>query len=440
MKHVTAEEQLIQKMAMENIQLLELQFTDLFGALKQIEVPVSQAKKALAGEMMIDGSSIAGFLSIEKSDMYVQPDFSTFTYREEHGVTIGSLLCNVKLANGKAFSGDPRSNLIRVLKQMEELGFDTFNVGCEPEFFLLKLDENGKPTRTLSDEAGYFDPASSDLATTCRHAITLRLQQQGFDIEALHHEVAAGQHEIDFKYKDALATADALLRFKEIVKKEARRHGYHATFMAKPFATLNGSGMHANVSLFKGPTNVFYDEQGADRLSDTARQFIAGILTHVAAFSAVTNPTVNSYKRLVPGFEAPSYIAWSTSNRSALIRIPDARGLGTRVEVRSVDPMTNPYLAMAVLLEAGLDGIRRELSVPDAVDDNIYHLSEDVLAERNIQSLPASLSEALQLMAKDAHVKSALGDHLFSAYLKAKKEEWQAYQTIVHEWEMARYL
>ncbi len=323
---------------------------------------------------------------------------------------------------------------------MEELGFDAFNIGAEPEFFLFKLDENREPTLELNDHGGYFDLAPTDLGENCRRDIVLELEEMGFEIEASHHEVAPGQHEIDFKYSDAIKHADDIQTFKLVVKTIARKHNLHATFMPKPLFGVNGSGMHVNMSLFNGKENKFYDTKGELELSKTAYQFIAGIIEHATNFTAVTNPTVNSYKRLVPGYEAPCYVAWSASNRSPLVRIPSSRGLSTRVEVRSVDPTANPYMALSVLLASGLDGIKRELEVPESVDRNIYVMNKKEREENGVKDLPSTLKEAMNLLEQDEVLVDSLGEHLFEHFIEAKDIEWDMFRTTVHPWEREQYL
>ncbi|WP_108669311.1 type I glutamate--ammonia ligase [Peribacillus acanthi] len=426
----------------ENVKYIRLQFTDILGTIKNVEIPVSQLEKALDNKMMFDGSSIEGFVRIEESDMLLYPDLDTwvvFPWTAEKG-KVARLICDIYTPEGTPFEGDPRANLKRVLKEMEELGFTDFNLGPEPEFFLFKLDEKGEPTLELNDKGGYFDLAPTDLGENCRRDIVLELEEMGFEIEASHHEVAPGQHEIDFKYADAITACDHIQTFKLVVKTIARKHGLHATFMPKPLFGVNGSGMHCNVSLFKGKENVFYDTQGQLELSDTARQFIAGIIKHAPNFTAVTNPTVNSYKRLVPGYEAPCYVAWSARNRSPLIRIPASRGLSTRVEVRSVDPAANPYLAMAVLLKAGLDGIKNNLTPPKPVDRNIYVMTKEERVEEGIVDLPATLYAALENLKSDEVIKSALGEHLLEHFIEAKEIEWDMFRTQVHPWEREQYM
>ncbi|WP_010093274.1 type I glutamate--ammonia ligase [Ornithinibacillus scapharcae] len=435
-------EEIVQKIKDENVRFIRLQFTDMLGTIKNVEIPLSQLDKALDNKMMFDGSSIEGFVRIEESDMYLYPDLDTFVvfpWTSEKG-KVARFICDIYNPDGTPFEGCPRYNLKRNLEKMTELGFDAFNIGTEPEFFLFKLDENGEPSLELNDHGGYFDLAPTDLGENCRRDIVLELEEMGFEIEASHHEVAPGQHEIDFKYSDALKHADDIQTFKLVVKTIARKHNLHATFMPKPLFGVNGSGMHVNMSLFKGGENAFYDTNGNLQLSDTAFQFIAGIMKHATGFTAVTNPIVNSYKRLVPGYEAPSYVAWSSSNRSPLLRIPNSRGLSTRVEVRSVDPSANPYLALAVLLAAGLDGVQNELTPPPAVDRNIYVMTREEREENHIVDLPGTLKDALSLLKQDEIIVNSLGEHLFEHFVEAKEIEWDMYRTTVHPWEREQYL
>jgi glutamine synthetase len=426
----------------ENVKFIRLQFTDILGTIKNVEIPVSQLGKALDNEMMFDGSSIEGFVRIEESDMKLYPDYDTwvvFPWTAEKG-KVARLICDIYNPDGTPFEGDPRSNLKRVLKEMEELGFSDFNLGPEPEFFLFKLDVEGQPTLELNDNGGYFDLAPTDLGENCRRDIVLELEEMGFEIEASHHEVAPGQHEIDFKYASALKACDDIQTFKLVVKTIARKHGLHATFMPKPLFGVNGSGMHCNMSLFKDGKNSFYDENGELQLSETARQFLAGTIKHATGFTAITNPTVNSYKRLVPGYEAPCYVAWSAQNRSPLIRIPASRGMSTRVEVRSVDPAANPYLAMSVLLAAGLDGIKNEMKAPKPIDRNIYVMNKEEREEAGIEDLPSNLSNALEVLKKDEVMVKALGGHILEHFIEAKEIEWDMFRTQVHPWEREQYL
>ncbi|WP_419958296.1 type I glutamate--ammonia ligase [Psychrobacillus psychrotolerans] len=433
----------IKKFVQEHeVNFIRLQFTDILGTIKNVEIPVGQLDKALDNKMMFDGSSIEGFVRIEESDMYLVPDLDTwvvFPWITGKG-KVARLICDVNKADGTPFAGDPRNNLKRVLKEMEELGFTSFNLGPEPEFFLFKLDAQGEPTLELNDHGGYFDLAPMDLGENCRRDIVLELEEMGFEIEASHHEVAPGQHEIDFKYADAVTACDNIQTFKLVVKTIARKHGLHATFMPKPLFGVNGSGMHFNVSLFKGKNNAFYDESAEIGLSETAMQFMAGVLKHVQSFTAITNPLVNSYKRLVPGYEAPCYVAWSGQNRSPLIRIPSSRGVSTRIEVRSVDPAANPYLAMAVILQAGLDGIKNKLTPPPAVDRNIYVMTEEERIENGIHNLPPTLHAAVQELGKNEIIRGALGEHIYANFVEAKEIEWDMFRTTVHPWEREQYL
>ena len=441
MKHYKKED-IIRLVKEENVKFIRLHFTDILGTIKNVEVPVSQLEKALENKVMFDGSSIEGFVRIEESDMYLRPDLNTFVifpWTVEKG-KVARFICDIARPDGKPFEGDPRSNLKRVLKEMEALGFTSFNLGPEPEFFLFKLDDQGKPTLELNDHAGYFDLAPTDLGENCRRDIVLELEEMGFEIEASHHEVAPGQHEIDFKYANAIEACDNIQTFKLVVKTVAAKHGLHATFMPKPLFGVNGSGMHFNLSLFEGEKNAFFDENADLQLSQKARSFMAGIIKHVHGFTAVTNPLVNSYKRLVPGYEAPCYVAWSAQNRSPLIRIPAARGLSTRIELRSVDPAANPYLAMAVILAAGLDGIRNGLTPPDAVDRNIYKMTRTEREESGIESLPASLEYALLELEMDGIIREAIGAHIFEKFTEAKEMEWDQYRTRVHDWERDEYM
>jgi len=425
----------------QNVRFIRLQFTDLLGAVKNVEIPVSQLVKALDNKMMFDGSSIEGYVRIEESDMYLYPDLDTwvvFPWVSED--RIARLICDIYKVDGTPFSGDPRFILRKVLKEAQEMGFTSMNIGPEPEFFLFKTDEKGNPTTELNDQGGYFDLAPMDMGENCRRDIVLTLEEMGFEIEASHHEVAPGQHEIDFKYANAIKAADQIQTFKLVVKTIARVHGLHATFMPKPLFGTNGSGMHCHISLFNGNENVFYDEADPLGLSETARYFMAGIMKHSRAMAAITNPTVNSYKRLVPGYEAPCYIAWSASNRSPMIRIPASRGLSTRVELRNPDPSANPYLVLAVVLKAGLDGIRNKTVLPPSTDRNIYIMSEKERIEDNIVSLPNDLREALDELIQSDVICDALGDHALTHFYELKEIEWDMYRTQVHQWEVDQYL
>jgi len=425
----------------QNVRFIRLQFTDLLGSIKNVEIPVSQLEKALDNKMMFDGSSIEGYVRIEESDMYLYPDLSTWVVFPWVATDrVARLICDVYMPDGTPFAGDPRGILKRALKEAEEMGFTDMNVGPEPEFFLFKTDAKGEPTMELNDQGGYFDLAPMDLGENCRREIVLTLEEMGFEIEASHHEVAPGQHEIDFKYADAISAADQIQTFKLVVKTIAREHGLHATFMPKPLFGVNGSGMHCHQSLFRGKENAFYDESDKLGLSDVARQYMAGILQHARAFAAITNPTVNSYKRLVPGYEAPVYVAWSASNRSPMIRIPASRGLSTRIEVRNPDPAANPYLALAVMLKAGLDGIKNKAKLPAPTDRNIYVMTEEERIEEGIPVLPWNLKEALDELVRDEVMCEALGDHALAHFYELKEIEWDMYRTQVHQWERDQYL
>ncbi|EPZ50872.1 type I glutamate--ammonia ligase [Alicyclobacillus acidoterrestris] len=442
MRKQYTKEEILNHAESSNVRYIRLQFTDLLGIVKNVEIPVDQLGKALDNKIMFDGSSIEGFVRIEESDMYLVPDYSTwlvFPWDTPQG-KIARLICDIHLPDGTPFPGDPRSVLKQTVERAKELGFSSFNVGSEPEFFLFKIDENGNPTDQVNDEGGYFDWAPLDLGENCRRDIVLTLEHMGFEVEASHHEVAPGQHEIDFKYTDALEAADNIATFRLVVKTVARQHGLHATFMAKPVYGINGSGMHAHLSLFKEDGNAFYDESDEMGLSVTARHFLAGILEHAPGFTAICNPTVNSYKRLVPGYEAPSYIAWSGKNRSPLVRVPAARGQSTRIEVRSPDPTCNPYLAIATLLAAGLDGIERNLPLAPPVNRNIYIMSDAEKEEVGIRSLPPTLNDAIDALAKDEVLREALGQHVLLHFIEAKKIEYNIYRTQVTEWEKDQYL
>ncbi len=440
MAKYTAEE-ILRRVRDENIEFIRMQFTDIFGQMKNVAITASQAEKALNNQLMIDGSSIEGFVRIHESDQYLYPDLDTFAvlpWQQGPGRE-ARMICDVYNPNGTPFVGDPRGVLKRALRQAAEMGY-TFHVGPECEFFLFQTDERGRPTITTSDEAGYFDLAPLDHGEATRRRICLTLEEMGFEIEASHHECAAGQHEIDFKYTDALTAADNIMTFKLAVKSLAQADGLHATFMPKPVYGIAGSGMHTNMSLTRNGENVFADPRDSRGLSREAYAFIAGLLEHVRSFTALTNPLVNSYKRLVPGYEAPCYLAWSASNRSALVRIPAARGASTRIELRSPDPSCNPYLALTACLVSGLDGIRRGLTPPAEISENIYAMDEKTRRGKGIQNLPGSLKEAVDLMLEDPLICGALGEHALKNYSEGKYKEWNAYWTHVSSWETQRYL
>ncbi len=428
----------------EKVRFLRLQFTDLMGALKNVEVPRSQFEKALDGQIMFDGSSIEGFVRIEESDMLLVPDLDTFSvnpWTSADGTRVARLICDVYRPDGNGFEGCPRLCLRRQVEKAEKLGY-TAVFGPEPEFFLFQRDAAGNPLVTEThDVGGYFDLTPVDRGEECRRDIVVVLEAMGFEVEAAHHEVAPGQHEIDFKYADAIKCADYVATFKFVVKKVALDHGLHATFMPKPIAGVNGSGMHCHQSLITSDgENAFYDESAEWQLSSTALAYIGGVLNHAKALVAITNPLVNSYKRLVPGYEAPTNIAWSEKNRSPLVRVPAKRGMSTRCEVRMPDPGCNPYLAVGAMLAAGLDGIDRELNPGPPVNKNIFTMSHREKRRLKIDELPGTLNEALKHLAKDKVLTEAMGDHIMENFHHAKDLEWQDYISSVHEWERDRYL
>ena len=411
----------------ENIHYFRLQFVDIFGFMKNVAIPRSQVEKALDGQMMFDGSSIDGFVRINESDMYLKPDYNTFTvlpWRNQDGVAAARIICDVAKSDGTPFEGCPRNNLKRVLAEAKEMGY-TMNVGTEAEFFLFEKDEDGRATTITNDVAGYFSLDPEDTGNDCRREIIETLEEMGFEIEASHHEVAEGQHEINSKYSDALTAADNTITFKWVVKSVAARYGLYATFMPKPIFGINGSGMHTNQSLFNADgTNAFFEEGAPLQLSEIAYQYIAGSLKNARGFAAITNPLVNSYKRMVPGYEAPVYAAWSASNRSALVRIPASRGLGTRTEIRCPDPTCNPYLAFAMMLNSGLDGVKNKMTPPPSVDKDIFKMTPAEMDDAGIQVMPGSLEEALEEFKKNPIAEATLGSHIFHKYIEAKEDEW----------------
>ena len=426
----------------EDVEFIRLQFTDIFGTLKNIAITSSQLEKALDNKCMFDGSSVEGFVRIEESDMYLYPDYDTFEifpWRPQQG-KVARLICDVYTPDGKPFEGDPRWILKKTIKEANEMGY-RFDVGPECEFFLFHTDDNGLPTTLSHEKAGYFDLGPNDLGENIRRDMVLTLEEMGFEIEASHHEVAPAQHEIDFKYDEVLKTADNIQTFKMTVKTIAKRHGLYATFMPKPKFGISGSGMHINMSLAtEEGKNIFADENGKIGLSDDAYHFIAGIMKHARGMSAITNPLVNSYKRLVPGYEAPVYIAWSAKNRSPLIRIPASRGNGTRVELRNPDPTANPYLVLALCLAAGLDGIKNKIEVPESVDCNIYEMTPGERRAAGIENMPADLKEAVDCLVADGFLCSVFGEHITTKYVEAKMKEWENYTTRVSQWEIDEYL
>lgn len=436
-------EDVLRLVAEYNVRFIRLQFTDILGIPKNVSISPRQLEKALNNELMFDGSSIEGFVRIEESDMYLHPDPNTFIiypWRTSEEGTVARMICDIYNPDGTPFAGDPRFVLKSALQEAANMGY-TFNVGPEAEFFLFHTSSDGTPTVVTHDKAGYFDLSPIDLGENARRDIVSTLEKIGFEIEASHHEVAPGQHEIDFKYSDALDIADKIITFKFVVRTIAQRHGLHATFMAKPIFGEAGNGMHMNQSLFdQNGQNAFWDPNTPTQLSQVVLHYIAGIMKHARALTAITNPTVNSYKRLVPGYEAPVYIAWSSRNRSPLVRIPAKRGLSTRIELRNPDPTCNPYLALAAVLMAGLDGIKNKLLPPEPCDRNIYEMTPLERWELGIGSLPGTLQEAMDDLSKDEVIKGALGPHVLDRYMEAKYHEWDDYRTKVHQWEIDRYL
>lgn len=430
------------RMVEENeVEFIYMQFTDIFGQLKNIAITRSQIVKAVNNQLMIDGSSIEGFTRIHESDQYLYPDLDTFAilpWRPQQGKS-ARLICDVYNPDGTPFVGDPRGTLKRLLKRAADMGY-SLNVGPELEFFLFETDENGRPTTRTGDEAGYFDLGPLDHGDSTRREIVYALEALGFEIEASHHEVAAGQHEIDFKYADALTAADNIMTFRMVVKTIAQQNGLHATFMPKPIFGIAGSGMHTNMSLFRDGKNIFADPDDKRGLSKEAYSYIAGLLAHVKGMALITNPLVNSYKRLVPGYEAPCYLAWSASNRSALIRIPAARGQSTRVELRCPDPSCNPYLALAVCLAGGLDGMEKGMTPPEEITENIYAMDAETRAAHGIDNLPGSLDEAMTEYLADPLMSATLGEHISTQYIAGKRREWNEYCTRVSNWEVEKYM
>lgn len=426
----------------ERVRFLRLQFTDILGVNKNVEIPERQFEKALDGQILFDGSSIEGFSRIEESDMLLVPDpatFRIFPFEQMERGKVARMICDIRHPDGRPFDGCPRTRLKKARKDAAQLGFQMF-AGVEAEFFLFLRGQDDAPTTVTHDSGGYFDLTPVDRGEEARRDIVNVLEAMGFEVEAAHHEVAPGQHEIDFRYEEALTTADHLVTFKLVVRKIAQDHGLHATFMPKPIRGINGSGMHTHQSLFSKGQNAFFDPDGENQLSRVALSYIAGLLKHAPGLCAITNPLVNSYKRLVPGFEAPTNVAWSEQNRSPLVRVPARRGEGTRCELRMPDPSCNPYLALAVMLQAGLDGIRSELEPPPAVNKNIYKMSLRERRRHKIAELPSSLNQALKEMRKDKVVREALGEHIFKRYLEAKRLEWSRYIEQIHPWEIETYL
>lgn len=425
----------------EAVTEVRLQFTDILGVIKNVAIPADQLPKALDGQVLFDGSSIEGFVRIEESDMLLVPDPGTFVLLpwSEDGSRVARLMCDVYNPDGTPFAGCPRLALKRVVAEAEAMGY-TMNAGVEAEFFLFQRDPDGRGTTRTHDQASYFDLAPVDRGEDARHDMVLALEKMGFEVEASHHEVAPAQHEIDFKYADALTTADNLATFRWAVRRIALKHGLHATFMPKPIFGINGSGMHTHQSLFRGNGNAFFDPGTPSQLSHVCMHYIGGLMAHAKGLTAICNPLVNSYKRLVPGYEAPVYIAWADRNRSPLIRVPARRGLSTRVEFRSPDPSCNPYLALAVMLKAGLDGIKKRIQPPAPQNRNLYHMTPDEREMLGVDTLPGTLWDALQELDRDPIVQEALGEHIYHRFRDAKVIEWNAYRTQVHPWELEQYL
>jgi glutamine synthetase len=425
----------------EKVKFLRLQFTDILGTIKNVEIPNRQFAQALDGQVMFDGSSIEGFVRIEESDMYLRPDLSTFCIFPWSGPTgekVARLICDIYNPDETPFVGCPRTTLKKVIAMADRMGVQ-MKAGPEAEFFLFQT-RNGRPTTESHDAASYFDLSPVDQGEDVRREIVLALEAMGLLVDAAHHEVAPGQHEIDLRYDHALTAADNISTLRFAVKNVAIRNGLHATFMPKPIYGINGSGMHTHMSLFSGGQNVFFDASAPMQLSRTCLNFMGGILRHAKGFCAITNPLVNSYKRLVPGFEAPTSVAWSEKNRSPLVRVPAARGAATRIELRMPDPACNPYLALAVMLRAGLDGIEKNMDPGPPINKNIFTMSHRERRHLRIDDLPGNLSEALDELEKDDLVRDTLGDHLFEHFVAAKREEWHDYIRHISPWEIDRYL
>ncbi|WP_135534813.1 type I glutamate--ammonia ligase [Halostella pelagica] len=436
------EEAVLEKIEEENVKFVRLQFTDITGTVKNVSIPAGQVEKAFDEGIWFDGSSIEGFVRIQESDMRLEPDPETFAilpWRSNGDAASARLICDVANTDGTPFAGGPRQVLRRVLDRAENMGYQV-SIGPEPEFFLFEKDENGNATTNPHDNGGYFDLAPKDLASDVRREIIFTLEDMGFEVEASHHEVAEGQHEINFKYDDALTAADNIATFRAVVRAVAEQNDLHATFMPKPIGEINGSGMHSHISLFDEDGNAFADESDEFNLSDTAYSFMGGVLNHAEAFTAITNPTVNSYKRLVPGYEAPVYIAWSGVNRSALIRVPDAAGASARFEIRSPDPSCNPYLALASVIAAGLHGIENDADPGEPVREDIYEFDDEKREEYGIETLPPNLGAAVDALQDDEVVTEALGEHVGEKFAQAKNADYADYKTHVSSWEEEKYL
>lgn len=425
----------------EDVEFIRLQFTDIFGTLKNVAITRNQLERALNNDCMFDGSAIEGFVRVEESDMYLYPDLKSFTilpWRPQEG-KVARIICDVYTADRKPFIGDPRHALQRVVEATEKEGYE-LNVGSECEFFLFDTDNEGNPTVKTQEHAGYFDTTPLDCGENARRDMVMTLEEMGYEVEASHHEIAPAQQEIDFKYEPSMHAADNIMTFKLTVKTIAKRRGLYATFMPKPLYGVNGSGMHINMSLEKGGKNLFYDPSSEDGLSQDLLYFIGGLMKHIRAITAIANPLVNSYKRLVPGYDAPIYIAWSKSNRSPLIRVPSERGDHTRIELRSPDPSANPYLVIAVCLAAGMDGIRNRITPPASVEKNIFALTEEEKKAYAVERLPMNLKEALEGLKKDSFICDVLGEHILTKYIEAKEKEWNSFGESITDWEVKEYL
>lgn len=439
--HDYTREEILRIVEEEDVAFIRLQFTDIFGAMKNMAVTVSQLEKALDNRCMFDVSSLEGFSSEEDSDMYLYPDLSTFEifpWRPQQG-KVARLICEVYRADGTPYEVDPRYVLKKEIENAKKMGY-TMNVGPECEFFLFHTDEDGLPTTLSHEQGGYFDVGPVDFGENARRDMVLTLEEMGFEITSSYHEIAPAQHEIDFRYDEALVTADNLMTFKMVVKTIAKRHGLHATFMPKPKKETYGSGMHVNLSLSRSGVNAFQDPEDPNGLSREGYYFIGGLMKHMKAITCITNPTVNSYKRFVPGYEAPVYMGWSAKTRGPLIRVPSGRGENTRIELRSPDATANPYLALAVLLAAGMEGIKEQIMPPASIDENIQKMSQKRREELHVEELPRSLKDAVEELKKDRLILGVLGESLAEKIIKAHEREYQEYCLQVTDWEIANYL
>lgn len=439
--HNYTREDILKMVEEEDVGFIRLQFTDIYGTIKNMAVTVSQLEKALDNRCVFDGSSVEGFAELGESDMYLYPDLNTFEifpWRPQQG-KVARMICDVHYPDERPFELDPRYILKKVVKEAEEMGY-TLKASPECEFFLFHTDEDGIPTTITHEQGSSFDVGPLDLGENARRDMVLTLEDMGFNVETSHHELAPAQHEIDFHYDDALSTADNIVTFRMVVKTIAKRHGLHATFMPKPKIETAGSGMHMNLSLWKDGKNIFRDDTDKNGMSQEGYQFMGGILEHIKAITCITNPTVNSYKRFVPGYEAPVYITWSGKSRSPLIRIPAMRGEHTRLELRSPDPSANPYLALAVLLAAGLDGIKNSIKPIGSIDLNAQKMTDEQRASLHIDMLPQSLPEAVNELEQDSFIKDVLGRELSTKMIDSHKKAYHEYCMQVTDWEIANYL